>query len=87
MRLRGLFLRWTGGWNCREEGGSCAPDGCENFLPSQWRTECPPERFVEGEGCTTRGDSLRVAQVMWLRGGCGGCCVRHCLGKRRGVTL
>ena len=57
------------------------------FFPSQWCTECPPERFVEGVGCATRGDSLRVAQVMWLRGGCGGCCVRHCLGKRRDVTL
>ena len=49
-------------------GGLCAPDGCENFLPRQWRTECPPERFVEGVGCATRGDSLRVAQVMLLRG-------------------
>lgn len=68
MRLRGLFLRRTDGWNCREESGSCAPGGCENFLPRQWRTECPPERFVEGEGCTTRGDSLRVAQVMLLGG-------------------
>ena len=57
------------------------------LYPSQWRTECPPERFVEGVGCATRGNSLRVAQVMWLRGGCGGCCVRHCLGKRRGVGL
>lgn len=42
------------------------------LYPSQWRTECPPERFVEGVGCATRGDSLRVAQVMWLRGGCEG---------------
>lgn len=23
------------------------------FLPSQWRTESPPERFVEGVGCAT----------------------------------
>ncbi|MBO5406675.1 MAG: hypothetical protein J6A27_04090 [Bacteroidales bacterium] len=57
------------------------------FLPNQWRTECPPERFVEWVGCATCGDSLRVAQVMWLRGGCGGGCMRHWLGKRRGVTL
>ena len=38
------------------------------LYPRQWRTECPSERFVEGEGCTTRGDSLRVAQVMLLGG-------------------
>ena len=38
------------------------------LFPSQWCTECPPERFVEGEGCTTRGDSLRAAQVMLLGG-------------------
>ena len=59
----------------------------EVLYPSQWRTECPPERFVEGLLRATRGDSLRVAQVMCLRDGCGGCCVRHWLGGSGGLGL
>ena len=57
------------------------------LFPSQWRIESAVEGSGEGVLCATRGDSLRVAQVMWLRGGCGGCCVRHWLGKRKGVGL
>ena len=38
------------------------------LYPSQWRRKSAVECSGEGLLCTTRGDSLRVAQVMLLRG-------------------
>ena len=57
------------------------------LYPRQWRRKSTVECSGQGLLCTTRGDSLRVAQVMLLRGYCGEGCMRHCLGKRRGVGL